>query len=67
MKGFKSDLETRTEKSLSKKIKIKAKIIPKAKFNPIPPLFLFDATATARIVNIKIVIGSVYLLFLSRI
>ena len=40
MLGFISDLETKTEKNLSKKIKIKASIIPTAKFKPIPPLFL---------------------------
>ena len=62
-----SDFDTRTEKSLSKKIKIKAKIIPNARFKPIPPLFLLDATVTARIVKIRIVTGKVYLLFLSRI
>ena len=59
MFGFISDLETKTENSLSKKIKIKARIIPTAKFKPIPPLFLVEATATARIVNIKTVIGKV--------
>ena len=58
MLGFISDLETKTENSLSKKIKIKARIIPTAKFKPIPP-FLVEATATARIVNINTVIGKV--------
>ena len=59
MLGFISDLDTKTEKSLSKKIKIKARIIPKARFKPIPPLFFVEATATAKIVNIKTVIGRV--------
>ena len=39
MLGFISDLETKTENSLSKKIKIKARIIPTAKFKPIPLFF----------------------------
>ena len=65
--GFKFDSVTNTEKNLSKKTKIKASVIPNAKFKPIPPLFLKDATATANIVKIITEIGMVILLFFSNI
>jgi hypothetical protein len=38
--ALKSDLTTKTENSLSKKINTKARAIPKAKFKPMPPLLL---------------------------
>ena len=67
MKAFKSDLITRTEKNLSKKIKIKAIEIPNAKFIPIPPLRLNEETDTASKVKINTEKGILILLFLSNI
>ncbi len=63
--AFKSDLITRTEKNLSKNININASEIPKAKFIPIPPLFLKEETDTASKVKINTEKGMLNLLFLS--
>ena len=65
--GFRFDSVTKTEKNLSKKTKTKASDIPSAKFKPIPPLFLKDATAAANIVKIITEIGIEILLFISNI
>ena len=51
---IKSDLTTRTEKNLSKNIKMNASEIPNARFIPIPPLLLKDDTETANKVKIKL-------------
>ena len=64
--GFRSDLTTKTEKNLSKNIKIKANEIPKARFNPTPPLLLKDDTETAKRVNIITEKGILNLLFFSN-
>ena len=61
--GGKVDLLTKTPKILSKKINRKPKLIPKAKFTPIPPLLLNEETATAIIVNIKAEIGMLHRLW----
>ena len=53
IQGLKFDFSTITSKILSKKIYIKAIIIPAARFKPIPPLFLNEDTATAIIVKIS--------------
>ena len=52
-KGEKVDLRTSTPKILSKKMKRKPRVIPNARFTPIPPLRLNEATATAIKVSIK--------------
>ena len=57
----------RLKKTYRKKTKTKASDIPSAKFKPIPPLFLKDATATANIVKMITEIGIVILLFFSNI
>ena len=56
-KGFKPDFVTITEKNLSKKTKLNAVIIPKAKFKPIPSLLLKEEADTAKRVNTKVDIG----------
>ena len=55
--GGNVDLLTKTPKILSKKMKRKPKLIPKAKLTPIPPLLLKEETATAIIVSINAEIG----------
>ena len=55
--GGNVDLLTKTPKILSKKMKRKPKLIPKAKLTPIPPLHLKEETATAIIVSINAEIG----------
>ena len=64
--AFKSDLITKTENSLSKKINTKARAIPKARFKPIPPLLLKEDTETASNVKINTEKGIDNLLFLSN-
>ena len=66
IQGVKFDFSTITSKILSKKIYIKAMIIPTAKFKPIPPLFLNEDTATAIIVKISAETGIDHLLFRSN-
>lgn len=63
--AFKSVLTTRTEKNLSKNIKMNASEIPKARFIPIPPLLLNDDTETANKVKIITEKGILNLLFFS--
>ena len=64
--ALKSDLITKTENSLSKKINTKARAIPKAKFKPMPPLLLKEETETANNVKINTENGMDNLLFLSN-
>ena len=64
-KGDKLDLLTMTAKNLSKKTKVKAVIIPKAKLMPIPSLLLKDDTETAKSVKTKVEKGILHLLCLT--
>ena len=56
-KGENVDLLTITPKILSKKINKKPKVIPNARFTPIPPRLLKDDTATAISVSINAEMG----------
>jgi len=60
IKGEKVDCSAMVPKTLSKKIKMKARHIPTARFTPIPPLLLNEETATAIIVRIKAEIGMLH-------
>ena len=56
-KGENVDLLTITPKILSKKINKKPKVIPNARFTPIPPRLLNEDTATAIRVSINAEMG----------
>ena len=60
--GEKVDCSAIVPKTLSKKIKIKARVIPTARFTPIPPRRFLEETATAIIVRIKADTGVLHLL-----
>jgi hypothetical protein len=60
--GGAEDFSANTPKTLSRKTKAKAKIIPIAKLVPIPPRRFIDETATAIIVRIKAETGILYFL-----
>ena len=64
--GGKLDLLTITPKILSKKIKRKPRVIPKARLTPIPPRRLNEETATAIKVKMKAEIGMLHLLCRTR-
>ena len=55
-----------TAKNLSKKTKVNAVIIPKAKLIPIPSLLLNDETETAKRVKINVENGTLNLLCLTN-
>ncbi len=65
-KGEKFDLLTKTEKTLSKKIKRNPKEMPKAKLTPIPPLLLKEDTETPIRVKTKTEKGKLHLLCLTN-
>ncbi len=60
--GEKVDFSAIVPKTLSKKTKTKAREIPTARFTPIPPLRLNEATATAIMVRINAETGVLHLL-----
>lgn len=60
--GENADCSAMVPKTLSKNTNIKAREIPTAKFIPIPPLLLKEATATAIIVSINAETGILHLL-----
>ena len=66
MKGENEDLLTMTPNILSKKMNRKPRVIPKARFTPIPPLRLNDDTETAIKVRIKAETGILHLLCLTN-
>ena len=59
------DFVTNTPKILSKNIKINPRVIPNARFSPIPPLLLKEATETPIIVRINAESGKLHLLCLT--
>ena len=57
------DFSAKTPNILSKKIKVKARQIPMARFIPIPPRRFIEETATAIMVKINAETGILYFLY----
>jgi len=66
MRGEKPDCSARVPNTLSKKMKIKATPIPKARLIPMPPRRFAEDTATPMMVRIKAVTGKAQRLYFTR-